>query len=932
MYFFLESRKPSSRQALTVNPNLLYPPSKIEELVMVVATTNASQAQDSRKARSKIFEPFRAIGYVTADVPICVQPRGNVHAITTSVGSTFHIYDGEKLNLLFTGPQSDTPILAVAVSRDRVFAASGSEVIIAERGREVGRLQSEDCGTIFSLVVFGNLLLALCENNAVVMWDHTTQEHYHSIEFPDSFRVTSALHPSTYLNKILFSSQQGSMQLWNLRTLRQIFEFPTVGSPITFLTQAPSVDVVAMGLLDGTIILHNIRVNVEILRLKQEGKVSAISFRTDNSPHMATASLSGDLAIWDLEKQQLIHIEKGAHEGAVHSAYFFAGQPILVTAGGDNSLKQWIFDGAEGSPRLLRSRGGHYDPPTRIRYHPFEATHIISGGSDQSLRVFSATRDATSIEISLRDKKLKSGYSDDARIPPIASFEASEGLESRSVNIVSAHVKEFTARASTYGGKPITRRTYSCTDQSLIKSVAVSACGNFGFVGSLLGKVDRYNLQSGLFRKTYEHKDGHKKAVTGIASDRVNRTVVTGSLDGTIKFWGFHSGALQESIDVSTAVNSILLHRESNLLAAACDDFVIRIIDITTKKCVREFVGHRSHITDMTFSPDGRLLVSASVDSTLRTWDLPTGYLVDILRCASVPRSVSFSPSADFLATAHTDQIGIFLWANRMQFSKVDFRNLSEEEAVDVELPRVAAKSLDDDETESMSEQQSATENGDTLQPFSEDDSLISLSGQPKLRWQNLLSLDALKERNKPAEAPKAEAASFFLPTIREMEQKFGTTKKSASGPADDANAEKSRIMSHRMDADLEPEFVRLLREGSLIQDYSAAMQYILSLSPSAIDVTIRSISTDSFDPLSGDQLTHLLAALEWHITSRRDFEAVEAILHLILQVHASALGSEKSEAVRLRMDSLRQGHKQTWSTLEEMFQYSLCMLDFVKI
>lgn len=59
-----------------------------------------------------------------------------------------------------------------------------------------------------------------------------------------------------------------------------LYEFKPFPSPITFVTQAPAVDVVAVGLLDGTIIMHNIRVDVEIMRLKQEGKVTAVSFRT----------------------------------------------------------------------------------------------------------------------------------------------------------------------------------------------------------------------------------------------------------------------------------------------------------------------------------------------------------------------------------------------------------------------------------------------------------------------------------------------------------------------------------------------------------------------------------------------------------------------------------------------------------------------------
>ncbi|TPX62210.1 hypothetical protein SpCBS45565_g07059 [Spizellomyces sp. 'palustris'] len=891
---------------------------------MVAATfPNTFDSKDRRTARtrsSKIFQPFRAIGYVTADVPICVQVRGQAHAITTSVGNAFHIYDGEKLSLLFTGPQSAEPVSAVAVFKDRVFAATGSHISVAERGKEVARYVSDSDATIFSLVVFGNLLLALCKDNVVRIWDHTIGELYNELTFPESFRVTCAMHPSTYLNKVLFGSQQGSMQLWNLRTLRLLYEFPSLGSPITFLTQAPSVDVVAIGLMDGSIILRNIRVDVEVMRLLQEGKVTAIAFRTDEKPHMATASISGDIAIWNLDKQQLIHIAKGAHEGPIHSLYYYAGQPILITAGADNAIKQWVFDSAEGNPRLLRSRGGHHEPPSRIRYHPFEHSSIISAGNDQALRLFSVTRDSNSLEISLRDQKAKR-HLDDARIPVVTQFDASEGIESKSVNIITAHVKDYQARTCSFGGKPITKRTYTSTDNSLIKAVAVSACGNFGFVGSTLGRVDRYNLQSGLLRKTYSNQHGgHTKAVAGIASDRVNRIVVTASLDCTLKFWSFQSGALLQTVSLPAPVGSIVLDRESGLLAASSDDFILRVVDIQTMRIVREFSGHRSHITDMCFSPDGRLLVSSSVDATIRTWDLPTGYMVDLFRVNSVPRSLSFSPTGDFLATAHADHIGIFLWVNRMQFVNVPFRNLSDEDLVELELPKMA-----NDETDVQDgDAEVPTESWESELPPGEvvDDSLIMLSGLPKIRWQNLLSLEAIKKRNKSVEAPKAERAPFFLPSLREMEQTFGATASEKQ-----ADGQSSRII-RLPGADVEPEFVRLLREGSMENDYSAVMTHIQTLSPSAVDLTLRtmafSTSTDNSEVLS-----LFLDALAWQLEKRRDFEAVEYCLNALLKIHSDSL---MEPGVQERIQTLVKRHAEAWEVLEKMFHYGLCLLDFIRL
>lgn len=44
-------------------------------------------------------------------------------------------------------------------------------------------------------------------------------EEYLQVVFDKAtFAVSAMLHPSTYLNKILLGSEQGGMQLWNIRS------------------------------------------------------------------------------------------------------------------------------------------------------------------------------------------------------------------------------------------------------------------------------------------------------------------------------------------------------------------------------------------------------------------------------------------------------------------------------------------------------------------------------------------------------------------------------------------------------------------------------------------------------------------------------------------------------------------------------------------
>lgn len=169
----------------------------------------------------------------------------------------------------------------------------------------------------------------------------------------------------------------------------------------------------------------------------------------------------------------------------------------------------------------------------------------------------------------------------------------------------------------------------------------------------------------------------------------------------------------------STAV-SILLQRDSGLLAVVCDDVVVRIIDIETRRIVRELTGFHGRILDIvgllsltlnlltrtfqTFSPDSRWLVTTSLDSVIRTFDIPTGRLIDAFRTSSLATSLSLSPTNDFLATAHVDSVGVFLWyvpvclkkvfsmvttyrANRAQYTDVSFQGVDANDIFDAPLP-----------------------------------------------------------------------------------------------------------------------------------------------------------------------------------------------------------------------------------------------------
>ena len=84
---------------------------------------------------------------------------------------------------------------------------------------------------------------------------------------------------------------------------------------------------------------------------------------------------------------------------------------------------------------------------------------------------------------------------------------------------------------------------------NILQAVCVTACGNFGIVGSSTGDIHMWNMQSGLKRKTFilpscpsevaiRSTSGKKKnaerALSGLASDTLNTCVIASTLDGTL--------------------------------------------------------------------------------------------------------------------------------------------------------------------------------------------------------------------------------------------------------------------------------------------------------------------------------------------------------------------------------------------------------------
>jgi len=159
---------------------------------------------------------------------------------------------------------------------------------------------------------------------------------------------------------------------------------------------------------------------------------------------------------------------------------------------------------------------------------------------------------------------------------------------------------------------------------------------------------------------------------------------------------------------------------------------------------------------------------------------------------------------------------------------------------------------------------------------------LMTLSLVPKTRWQTLLHLDLIKQRNKPIEPPKApEKAPFFLPSL-DKAQPLAIT---AAEESQNSIADRSRIMKMDRTAS-EGNFTLALRAGRESSNYDPFIEHVKTLSPSAADLEIRSL-----DPSEGaDELVAFVQALTSRLAHKRDYELVQTWMSVFLRLHADAV------------------------------------------
>jgi WD40 repeat protein len=212
----------------------------------------------------------------------------------------------------------------------------------------------------------------------------------------------------------------------------------------------------------------------------------------------------------------------------------------------------------------------------------------------------------------------------------------------------------------------------------LSKSVFTQTCGGIVAIafhpdGTQLatadteGQIHLWQVSDGRLLQRWK---AHLAWASAIAFSPNGEFLASGGLGDAVKLWQVSTRQCFRTLPGHTdQIWSICFSPDGQQLAIADFSPIVRVWNVQTGTCDRTFAGHTQNVWSVVYArgtifarnPNDLILISGSLDHTIKFWDLNTGDCLQTLEHVHQIKSLALSPDGNLLASGSVDS-AIRLW------------------------------------------------------------------------------------------------------------------------------------------------------------------------------------------------------------------------------------------------------------------------------
>jgi WD40 repeat protein len=624
--------------------------------VVSIDTDTQNQVHSAlQNAVYKMSERNRLEGHNNSVRSVSFSPNGQFIA-TASEDSTVRLWNnaGKEIhkfpvqNQLFRTVtfNSDSTMIA-AISADNTIKIWGVD------GREVATEKGQDKEDHFMrgicFVPRTNIIAASGSGKTVNLWKIDGQELR---QFKPINGHNSPVWSISCSNddKIVTADISGYLGLWSQDGTELKKPFNVSKQSIYGVSFSPDGQTIAIAGGDTIIRLWNIdRPEIQTIG-KHNNFATSVSFSKDGQT-IASTSADNTVKLWSIKGKELKTIE--GHGDRVYSSSFSPDGNTLASASDDNTVKLWSMGDRESKTLF-----GHLDSLHAVSFSP--KGEIIASAGDGEFK-----KNTDTIKLWNADGQERQSFKANSNIDWNRIWSLSFSSDGKTIATANS---DKTIVLWNLNGEKI--RTFIGHDGEVI-DIKFSPTDPILASASFDGKVKLWDMD-GNYIKTFNGKAGKVHSVSFSPDGKI---IASAHNDGTIKFWNLSKKEEQEprtSKGRHTAyVTEVSFSPDGKTIASAGKDKIIKIWNLEGQE-LKTLKGHTGEVTRLSFRRDSNMLASASTDGTIRLWDLTNGQEIKTLKRKGIGYpfwNVSFSPDGKKVVSVSDDAL-VELWNAETQDSQ----------------------------------------------------------------------------------------------------------------------------------------------------------------------------------------------------------------------------------------------------------------------